>query len=204
MKADHSHQPHMPGSQKPAEKADNIGSISESDFQKLFESIYYEHVDTLIKFAYFRLTDQEKAVDVVQDVYANYFAYLKNIRENPEKHAEKGVVNHRAFLFKSLRNSIIDQYRSKKSYSLDSMIEEGYETDVESDEDVTSGTETSLTHKYVIEKIKTLKPEQQELLYMRYIEDMTIPEMATALGERENTISVKLHRVIETLKKHVT
>lgn len=202
MKADHSHQPHMSGAHKPAEKADNIGSISETEFQKLFESIYYDHVDTLIKFAYFRLTDQEKAVDVVQDVYSSYYAYLKNIRENPEKHAEKGVLNHRAFLFKSLRNSIIDQYRSRKNYSLDSMFEEGY--DLHSDEDVSSGTETSITHKYVLQKIKTLKPEHQELIYMRYIEDMSITEIAQSTGERENTVSVKLHRIIETLKKHVT
>lgn len=202
MKADHINQPHTPRSQKPAEKADNIRSISETDFQKLFESIYYDHVDQLIKFAYFRLTDQEKAVDVVQDVYSSYFAYLKNIRENPEKHAHTGELNHRAFLFKSLRNSIIDQYRSRKSYSLDNMFEEGY--DLHGDEDVGEATETSITHKYVVEKIKHLKPEHQELLYMRYIEDMSIPEMAQALGERENTVSVKLHRVIEILKKHVT
>lgn len=202
MKADHSHQPHMPGTEKPAKKADNIGSISETEFQKLFESIYYDHVDTLIKFAYFRLTDQEKAVDVVQDVYSNYYAYLKNIRENPEKHADKGDLNHRAFLFKSLRNSIVDQYRSRKSYSLDSMFEEGY--DIHTDEDIESGTETSITHQYVLQKIKTLKPEHQELIYMRYIEDLSIGEMAQALGERENTVSVKLHRIIETLKKHVT
>lgn len=201
MKAGHYHQPHMSGTQTPAEKADNIGSISESDFQKLFESIYYDHVDTLIRFAYFRLTDQEKAVDLVQDVYSNYFAYLQNIRQNPEKHAEKGVLNHRAFLFKSLRNSIIDQYRSRKNYSLDSMFEDGY--DLHSDDDVGAATETELTHQYVLQKIKTLKPEQQELLYMRYIEDLSIGEISQALGERENTVSVKLHRIIENLKKQV-
>lgn len=199
MKGDHSNHTHMSGTPTKADAASDIRSISETEFQMYFETIYQEHVDNLMKFAFFRLSDRERSVDTVQDVFINYFAYLKRIREDDAPHALD--FNHRAFLFRSLRNSIIDHYRSKKSYSLDVLLDEGFE--VHSEEDATYQTETALTHKYVLEQIKHLKPKQQELLYMRYIEDMTVQDIALALGERENTISVQLHRVIESLKKRM-
>lgn len=204
MKADHfKSMPNNDGLSLPikvaAEAASHIRSISESEFQQYFENLYHEHVDSLMKFAFFRLSDKEKSTDAVQDIFINYFSFLKKVRENLDK--EVPDLNHRAFLFKSLRNSIIDQYRSKKSYSLDSLFEEGF--DLRSEEDVTAGSDTSLTHAHVLTKIKNLKPHHQELLFMRYIEDMSVADIAIALGERENTISVQIHRIIESLKKQV-
>ena len=59
MKADHSKPMPMNGLSQSievaAEAASNIRSISESEFQQYFENLYHEHVDSLIKFAFFRL-----------------------------------------------------------------------------------------------------------------------------------------------------
>ncbi|MES2622837.1 MAG: sigma-70 family RNA polymerase sigma factor [Patescibacteria group bacterium] len=181
----------------------DIWSISDTDFKKHFENIYYEHIDSLYRFAYFRITDTEKATDLVQDVFIKYFAYLQKLRQNREVENDTNVdLNHRAFLFQSLRNAIIDQYRLKKSYSLDALIDnEGY--DLLSDEDATSSTETDISFKELSKHIVKLKPAHQELIYMRYFEGMSVTEISLALNERENTISVKLHRIAETLKKNM-
>lgn len=200
MKADRLKHSHTDEVKNKAYSALDLRSISESEFQALFEQVYYEHIDSLIRFAYFRLTDRDKAIDAVQDIFSNYFAYLKKVRaEDLQKDQD---LNHRAFLFRSLRNAIIDQYRLKKAVSLDSLFDEGY--DESSEEDISSDTETSLMYSLVLSKIKLLKPEQQELLYMRYIEDLSVAEIAQAVGVRENTISVQLHRAIDQLKKHVS
>ena len=93
-------QKHMSDSQTQAADAVDIRFISEIEFQQYFEQIYGEHVDALIKFAFFRLTDREKAMDTVQDVFINYFSHLKKIREKEEEHSQG--LNHRAFLFRSV------------------------------------------------------------------------------------------------------
>lgn len=175
----------------------DIRSISETAFNQLFENIYNEYADNLFRFATFRLTDKEKSTDVVQDVFTKYYSYLKKIRANQSDQD----LNHRAFLFRSLRNAIIDQYRAKKNYSLDSLIEEGL--DLKAEENSFGGTETDIGFKELLKHISTLKPELQELLYMRYFENMSVSDIATALNERENSVSVKLHRVIDTLKKSI-
>lgn len=189
MKEDHTHM---------KDSNTDIWSISDTDFKKLFEQIYYEFIDSLYRFAYFRLSDVDKATDVVQDIFIKYFAYLQKLRDTDTKKE----LHHRAFLFQSLRNSIIDQYRLKKTYSLDNMIdEEGY--DVHSEEEVSLATEVDIDFKALTKHIVKLKPVQQELLYMRYFEGLSLSEMSLALNERENTLSVKLHRVTEAIKKAI-
>lgn len=174
----------------------DIWSISDTDFKKYFEQIYYEFIDSLYRFAYFRLSDADKATDIVQDVFIKYFAFLQKLRDSDTKKD----LNHKAFLFQSLRNAIIDQYRSKKTYSLDNMItEEGY--DILSEEEIGSATETHIDFKALVKHIVKLKPAHQELIYMKYFEGLSLTEMSLTLNERENTISVKLHRITESLKK---
>lgn len=195
MKEDHTHISHMNDSYT------DIWSISDTEFKKLFEHIYYEYIDSLYRFAYFRLSDAEKATDLVQDVFIKYFAYLQKLRQG-EKKEGRADLNHRAILFQSCRNAIIDHYRVKKNYSLDALIEEeGNDELLTSDEDITSRTETDMDFKQLKTHIVKLKPEQQELIYMRYFEGLSVTEIALALSERENTISVKLHRIAESLKK---
>ncbi len=187
MKEDHTHM---------KDSNTDIWSISDTDFRENFEQIYYEFIDSLYRFAYFRISDADKATDIVQDIFIKYFAYLQKLRDTDTRKD----LNHRAFLFQSLRNAIIDQYRLKKTYSLDNLIEEeGY--DIHSDEDTSYATETDIDFKALTKHIVKLKPAQQELIYMRYFEGLSVPEISLALNERENTISVKLHRITESLKK---
>lgn len=195
MKEDHTHISHMNDSQK------DIWSISDAEFKKLFEHIYYEYIDSLYRFAFFRLSNTEKATDLVQDVFIKYFAYLQKLRQADKKEGQASL-NHRAILFQSSRNAIIDHYRVKKNYSLDALIEEeGNEELLSSDEDITIKTETEINFKHLKKHIVKLKPEQQEMIYMRYFEGLSVTEIALALSERENTVSVKLHRITESLKK---
>lgn len=192
------HQPNMDDSTPEGLKSHDIWSISETDFNRFFENIYNEYIDSLFRFAFFRLTDKEKAMDVVQDVFTKYYDYLRKARES-----ESGQdLNHRAFLFRSLRNAIVDQYRLKKTYSLDNMIEEeGFEPETE--DEGFAKTETDIGFAELKRHISNLKPELQELLYMRYFEGMSVSDIAIALNQRENSISVRLHRITETLKKSV-
>ncbi len=197
MKTDPIYQPHMEDSSNQGLNTQDIWSFSETEFNRFFENIYHEYVDNLYRFAYFRLTDTEKATDIVQDIFTKYYTYLRKARDAESKQD----LNHRAFLFRSLRNAIIDQYRLKKNYSLDNLIEEGY--DLITDEDITSKTETEIGFKELTKHIAGLKPDQQEILYMRYFEGMSVSDIATALNQRENSISVKLHRITESLKKSI-
>ena len=52
-----------------------------------------------------------------------------------------------------------------------------------------------------IEAIEALDQKYKDVIFMRYVEDMSVKEIARVLKNNENTISVRIHRGIERLKK---
>ena len=172
-----------------------IKSLSKTEFNSYFENIYNDHIDQLYRFTLFRVSDKEKAIDIVQDVFFKYFKYLTDIIESENEIA----LNHKAFLFKTTRNTIIDHYRKKQSQSLDDLLDNGYE--YSSDEDISHNTSVDIDYKKVVKSLKDLDLESQELIYMRYVDNMNLTEISEIIGQKENTISVKIHRILEKLKQ---
>lgn len=172
-----------------------IRSLSKTEFNSYFENIYNEHIDPLYRFTLFRVSDKEKAMDIVQDVFFKYFKHLEDSKKNEFEIS----FNHKAFLFKTTRNTIIDHYRRKQTQSLDDLLDSGYE--YSSDEDISHNTSVDLDYKKVIKSLKDFDLESQELIYMRYIDNMNISEIAEITGQKENTVSVKIHRILEKLKQ---
>lgn len=172
-----------------------IKSLSKTEFNSYFENIYNEHIDQLYRFTYFRVSDKEKAIDIVQDVFFKYFRYLEDSKDREDEID----FNHKAYLFKTIRNTIIDHYRKKQSQSLDELLDSGFE--YSSDEDVSYGTSLDIDYKEVLKSIKDLDTDSQELIYMRFIEGLSLTDISEITGQKENTIAVKVHRILEKLKQ---
>lgn len=115
-------------------------------------------------------------------------------------HISKGgeMTNEQAFLYKIAGNAVIDFHRKKKSQSLDAM-QESVGFDVATDEH--KRTPEILDGQRVINQINELPEEYRDVLLMRYVEDMKVKDIAESLGERENTISVRINRGLAKLKE---
>ena len=46
-------------------------------------------------------------------------------------------------------------------------------------------------------------PEQRELLTLRFVDDLSLPQLAEALGVPLGTIKSRLHRAIQALRQKV-
>ncbi len=51
-----------------------------------------------------------------------------------------------------------------------------------------------------LELLKNMSPNSKEVLTLKYVEDLSVKEIAKILKENENTISVRLHRALNELK----
>src|SRR3989344_7619964 len=90
--------------------------------EQQFTKAYKDHADALFRYCYLRVSDRELAKDLLQNVCFRAWQYIK----------KGGVVNNmKAFLFTTARNLVIDEYRKKKTVSLDALSDEGF--DVRSD-----------------------------------------------------------------------
>lgn len=167
--------------------------------EETFLTAFNEHSDALFRHAFFRLSDRERAVDLVQDTFIKAWDY---VRGGGDVRSPKG------FLFRILNNLIIDEYRRSKTQSLDqklednpgleSLLAEGSMAEVEDAAD-----EASLLEK-VQSAINELPEEYKTPVTLRYIEGFTPKEIARLIGTTENAVSVRIHRAVQKLKGALT
>lgn len=158
------------------------------DLKTKFEEVCRDNADALFRYCYFKVSDRELAKDLVQEAYFRTWNCLGK--------GEK-IDNIRAFLYKVLNNLVIDEYRKKKAISLEQMAENGFDpafNDRESIEDKIDG-------KMAVEMLQFIPESYQEVIFMRYVEDMSLKEISEIVGETENAISVRVHRGLKKIKE---
>lgn len=159
------------------------------NLEKEFLAAYDEHADALFRHCLIRVRDREIAKDIVQDTFSRTWVYLSE---------GKKVEYIRAFLYRIANNLIVDLSRKKKSSSLDAMIDDdGYEP---VDESIREPIDKPAI-KEAMSMLKSLDEIYRTAITMRYIDEMTPREIASALGVSENVVSVRIHRGIERLSK---
>ncbi len=159
-----------------------------SQLKKDFSKTYDEHSDAIFRYAYFKLSDTEKAKDVVQDTFVKFWEYIS---------AESELQNVKALLYRIALNTIIDLYRKRKTFSLDILAEDGFDPAYEPDKDVFERHESE----EVLEAINRLSEDDKNIMFMRYVEGLSFDDIAEVVGERSNTIAVKVHRLLKQLRQ---
>ena len=166
--------------------------MSESGKQNLKDILgkcYEEYSDAIFRYCYFHTGNREKSLDITQDTFIKTWDYVSS---------SKNVENLRPFLYKVAKNLIIDERRKKKSGSLDELTEAGFEPENEISE--MEIKEDRYERKILLDTVGELDPIYKDVILLRYVEDMSIKEIANVLRENENNISVRIHRGIEKLK----
>jgi RNA polymerase sigma-70 factor (ECF subfamily) len=158
-----------------------------STMEKQFTDAYHEHLDALFRYALFKVNDRDLAKDMVQDVLMNAWGYVVEGKE---------IGSFKSLFFRILHNRIIDHYRKKKSSSLDVILDQGYEIGVDTHDQVID----ILDGKKAMEYINRLPSEYKDVLFMRFVDDLTIAEIADVTHESKNTVTVRIHRGLAKLR----
>jgi RNA polymerase sigma-70 factor (ECF subfamily) len=94
-------------------------------------------------------------------------------------------------------NLIIDRSRRKRPLRLEELGEDGWEPSEDPRPMINLGIDAAAIRRVIIR----LKPEHRDVITFRFIEDLGPREIAAITGETENTVSVRLHRAIASLRK---
>jgi RNA polymerase sigma-70 factor (ECF subfamily) len=157
--------------------------------EAIFMKSYEEHADAILRYCVFQTSNREVALDILQDTFTKTWMYLKDGKE---------IDNIKAFLYKVAKNLIIDYRRKKKTYSLDAITETGVDfASADEEADATDNFDKA----FVVGKLEKLDPDDREILTMRYVNEMSIKEIAETLDLTANNVSVKIHRAVEKMKK---
>lgn len=160
--------------------------------EESFLKAYDEYADAIFRHILFRVNDQEQAKDLLQEVFVKTWDYLSR---------GKQVDNWRGFLYRVANNLVIDEWvkRKKIPESLDSLRESGFEA---SD---MGKLKTDFQFQLEFEDLKKVLSELDEdfrqVIMMRYLDELSVKEIAGILGISENLASVRLKRGLAKLRK---
>jgi RNA polymerase sigma-70 factor (ECF subfamily) len=166
------------------------------DRTKEFGDAYERYSDELFRHCAMRLSDRERALELTQEAFVRAWQYIQRGEE---------VRELRPFLYRTLRNLIIDEYRKHKSVSLDAMVgEEDESAEYLLPPDETNTLESAIDRfdgKLALERVKELPENYREVLLLRYVDGLSPKEIAKEIDESENAVSVRIHRGLKKLKE---
>jgi RNA polymerase sigma-70 factor, ECF subfamily len=163
----------------------------ESAFLEAFE----QYSDALLRHCTFRISNRERALELTQDAFMKTWKYISEGNE---------VQNYRAFLYRTVNNLVIDEYRKKSSVSLDALMEDGGKSEGSFEElvgDAREEVEVALDASRALSLLAELSEPYRDVVSFRYIDGLTPTEIAEIIGESENAVSVRIHRGMQQLKK---
>lgn len=170
---------------------------SVGDHEERFLKAFEEYNDALFRHAYLRVSNREKAIDIVQDTFTKVWSY---IREGYE------IDSFRPFLYKVLNNLVIDEYRKRKEASLDSILEkEGLDEGLFDDLTETTAEVLAATidGQKAFELLEELPDQYREVIVLRFVDQLGPKEISELIEESENVISVRIHRGLKLLRNKI-
>lgn len=164
------------------------------NYEERFLKAFDEYADPLFRHAVYRLSDRERAIEIVHDTFTKVWGYIRGGHE---------VDSFKPFLYKVMNNLIIDEYRKRKELSLDTILSEEGVTEGSFPELHEGGLEEltfMLDAKKASELLHELPHVYREVLTLRFVDGLGPKEIGELIEESENVVSVRIHRGLKTLK----
>ncbi len=167
------------------------------DHEERFLKAFDDYNDALFRHAFMRISNRERALDIVHDAYTKVWSYIRGGYE---------IDNFRPFLYKVLNNLIIDEYRKRKELSLDAMMEvEGVDEGSfdELSENTVESLAATIDGRKAFELLIELPDQYREVIIYRFIDQLGPREISELIEESENVVSVRIHRALKMLRQRI-
>lgn len=170
---------------------------SEREKTEIFDGEFMPHVDSMYNFAYRLTFDEDDAKDLVQDTYLKAFRFINSF--------ERGT-NAKAWLFRILKNSFINEYRkkSKQPNKVDyNEVEQYYNSD-DVDENFTTDLRVETVQHMIGDEISGalngIPVDFRTVIILSDLEGFTYEEMSKILDIPIGTVRSRLHRARNMMK----
>ncbi len=180
---------------------DNRNIYSDSKKAQVFETEFMPHIDSMYNFAYRLTFDEDEAKDLVQDTYLKAYRFISSFQQG---------TNAKAWLYRILKNSFINDYRkkSKQPSKVDYQEVEQYynseDTPSESTLDLRLETTKDMIGDEITNALNSLAIDFRTVIILCDLEGFTYEEMAKILDIPIGTVRSRLHRARNLLREKLS
>lgn len=172
----------------PKDQFERILRQAQAGGEAALTDLYNHYFERIYRFIFYRVSHKETAEDLTEEVFVKLF---RNLRKLEQPGAFEG------WLFQIARNQVIDYYRSKKQVVPLEEVENTLEYETNIVDIVNLQTQQTL----FIKLLKELTPEQQQVIKLKFLEDIDNAVIAKIMEKTEGSIRVIQHRAIAKLKE---
>lgn len=173
----------------------------EVEKQRIFNEEFMPHINSMYNFAYRLTLDQDDSKDLLQDTYLKAFRFIDSF--------QKGT-NAKAWLFRILKNSFINDYRkkSKEPSKVDYQEVETYYNSEDVDRQITPDLRVEALRDMIGDEISnalnSLDVDFRTVIILCDLEGFKYDEMAKILDIPIGTVRSRLHRARNLLKEKLS
>lgn len=184
-----------------------MGSIKETIlFSRLkrkdreaFAVAYDEYSDSIYRFVYFKIGDVEEAKDLTSAIFLKVWGFVQN----------NGIRDYKtlkSLIYKVARNCVVDYYRKNAMENAKTVdISELDKQHVVSEkDDLLLQTVVLADIEMVQQKMLDLKDEYREIIILRYIEELSVGEVADILEKSVGNVRILTYRALKALREIIT
>lgn len=164
-----------------------------------FAEVYDFYVVKIFRFVYLKTNSKEVAEDITSEVFMKCWKYVKALQEKlKEEMSDAETIG--PLLYTIARNTVIDYYR-KKCEDHVGISEAMKEKIADERQNISEKLIIKQEVEYVINIIKELRDEYQEVLLLKFVEDLPNGDIAKITGKSEGSTRVLIHRALKSLEK---
>ncbi|TSC60593.1 MAG: RNA polymerase sigma-70 factor, ECF subfamily [Parcubacteria group bacterium LiPW_15] len=156
---------------------------------KAFGTLYDHYQPQIYRFLFLKVAGREEAEDLTHQVFLNAWLGIPRYKHRGYPFS--------SWLYQIARNQVVDHYRARReTVSLE-------ETDPEAFADKFSegDLDKNLEVERVMAVIRDLKQEYQDVLILRFVEDLSVKEVASTMDKSEGAIKLLQHRALRVLRE---
>ena len=154
-----------------------------------FDRLYAEHAQPLLAFLVYRTGDQALAEDLLSETFEK--ALKARLRFDPRRASQK------TWLYAIALNALRDQVRRRDAEQRALERSAMGVSPPAAAEDAVADRDT------VLRALDVLSDDERTVIALRYGADLTVPEMARALGQRKAAVEARTYRALNKLRAHL-
>ena len=159
-----------------------------------YGKLYDLYVAKIYRFIFLKVRTKEDAEDITNEVFLKTWQHITKNKED----TEENIRSFSGLIYKIARNSIVDHYR-KRSRENENKL--GLLENLSEKRDILKQVEINQDIARTFQLLRKLKQEYQEVVLLRYTEELSIKEISVIIGKKPTAIRVTLHRALKKLKQ---
>lgn len=158
-----------------------------------FGALYDAYFPKIYRFIFLKVSSRTDAEDICHQVFLNAWQNIGSYRPLGFPFS--------SWLYRIAHNAVVDFYRTKRDHvAIDLVPQERFADEPDTEQGLDQATDLLA----VQEALGALRDEEQSLLIMKFVNELSNKEIAEALGKTEGAVRVMQHRALKQLRQRLS